>query len=796
MITLGKFGRILLCITALQLAPSIYIQSAYAQTSAPQLQTHQLTGQLVDTFGKPIELGAVSLLNTKGILQTGTITDAKGHFILNTTASATEELNLSIQVLGYKYYTRKINYQGKPLELGRIILEEETETLGDVVVRADRQAVRMRGTTLRAEVASTALSSLPTALDVLGQIPFVSANNQEISVLGRGVPHIYIGHRQVELEEVRRLDPKTIKNIEVLMSPGAEYNASIGAVIRITLRGKQTGKLGGNIRSDLTQDYKIGYYLSGNIYHHGEKLDVSVGATARRSFSQSDMLLRNELIFPSTHVYTEREQSDHDKRLQVQPWLNLIYSITPKQELGAKYELFSNLQYNNYADYKLLERHSGQDFARSTGIWESHNVRPFTQHNANLYYHNQLSENWALHADIATFLRSEARHTKQALEYSFPQKRTREINSDTESNSSVLGAKGYIQGKTLGGELKTGLELTLSQHQQAYRADNPDNPTLLPPSENTNRQEYLALFGEWSRPLSERWSLGLGLRTEAVRTAYQSASGAAFAINPIQWYLFPNLTLGYNMGQWQFALDYRSQIERPSYNQLRNSYTYIDDYLLETGNPQLRPSIQHGLGLSASYQGLSISLRSAFVQDDILDPIRLHPTNNQVMVLERTNLNTWLHEAYLSYSLRWGIWTPTWSAGLRHTAVPGSEYKELPYASLFWRNILSLPQGWSIKANIGSKLGGTQYNVRLYGAWWIDLAVSKEFGKHWQISLWSNDLLTTGQEELDILGPGVKLYKLANSDQVNVTLSVSYRFDVKSRRYRGGEAGASEVGRL
>lgn len=792
MITPHLYKYTLLCILLLGLMsrPSYAL---HAQEPSFTESTSLITGQVVDPSGKPIELATISLLNATGQFVRGVISDKNGRFSLGITQGESP-LKLMIRALGYKPHTHMIDL--KERTLGPITLQEDSQVLSDIVVRSKAETIQMNGTTLRANIASSALASLPSAFDILGQLPFVSATEKEITILGRGVPVIYIGHQKIELEEVKQIDPKTIKSVEVLMSPGAEYDASIGAVIRITLKKHQRGHIGGLFRGELTQNYQLGYYLNGNLYWQGNKLELKVGATNWLETGQSDMLLSNELRFLTKNVHTERLQSEHDESKFARAWTALVYNPTHRQELGAKYIFSSNISYDSHGTFSFVDQHNNKDYSRSTGTVSIFKDHPALRHQINAYYHHTLSKDWEIHAEIAGMTHTNNRKNEQTLNYTFPTSRSREVRTHTTNESLMLSSKAYIQGKIFSGKLNAGAEGTYSRYQQTYNLLNPDNPTLLDPSENTNKQMYLSLYLEWSKSLSKLWSLQLGLRGELVRLSYRNQHRDRFYTLPTLWHLFPNLELEYNPSKLRLALDYRSQIQRPSYHQLRSSYTFIDDYLLESGNPYLKPTIKHGLGVSANYEGLSISLRSTLSKNDAVFFMDPHKKNDQVIVVRLINLDTWGHEATLSYSHRWGIWTPTWSVGVRHTSVPGSIYKEYPCARLVWDNIFSLPQGWSIKANIGYLTAGTEYATKLYPSWWIDLAVSKDIGKHWQLSLSSNDVLTTGKKEVDLLAPGVRLHNMNNSDQINVKLSANYHFNVKSRRYRGGSAGQSEAGRM
>ena len=61
-----------------------------------------------------------------------------------------------------------------------------------------------------------------------------------ITVFGKGSPLIYINNKPMQSsEELKQLKSEDIKSIEVITSPGAEYNAEVEAVIRIKTKKRQ-----------------------------------------------------------------------------------------------------------------------------------------------------------------------------------------------------------------------------------------------------------------------------------------------------------------------------------------------------------------------------------------------------------------------------------------------------------------------------------------------------------------------------------------------------------------------------
>ena len=81
-----------------------------------------------------------------------------------------------------------------------------------------------------------------------------SSEEEGYTVFGKGTPIIYIDNRLLQGNtELERLSAADIEKVELITNPGAEYDATVKAVVRIrTVRGRNDG-FGGNLRAGITQ---------------------------------------------------------------------------------------------------------------------------------------------------------------------------------------------------------------------------------------------------------------------------------------------------------------------------------------------------------------------------------------------------------------------------------------------------------------------------------------------------------------------------------------------------------------
>lgn len=89
-----------------------------------------------------------------------------------------------------------------------------------------------------------------TAGDVLTQVPMVLGSDGNFEVVGKGSPAIYVNGRLLQdVSELEQISSADIKSVELLTNPGARYDASVKAVIRITLKAPQGDGFSGLVRA-------------------------------------------------------------------------------------------------------------------------------------------------------------------------------------------------------------------------------------------------------------------------------------------------------------------------------------------------------------------------------------------------------------------------------------------------------------------------------------------------------------------------------------------------------------------
>ncbi|MFA7104691.1 MAG: hypothetical protein WC165_06075 [Dysgonamonadaceae bacterium] len=231
-----------------------------------------------DPIGNPIEFACVALYSvTDTTLITGSVTDSMGNFEI--ISELIDNTFLKVSMVGYE--TKLV-----PTDTNlSVVLDETTNELGEVAVYGDLPKIRIKDYALVTTVPNTVLSKAGTANDVLKRLSSLTGKDGEFEVFGKGKAKIFINNREMrDLSELDNINSNDIKEVEIVTNPGARYDASVNAVIRIYTIPKTGDGLGFDLRSsyyrsqntDLADQLNVNYRKNGwDIfgtfnYHHSE----------------------------------------------------------------------------------------------------------------------------------------------------------------------------------------------------------------------------------------------------------------------------------------------------------------------------------------------------------------------------------------------------------------------------------------------------------------------------------------------------------------------------------------------
>ncbi len=746
-----------------------------------------ITGTVVDESGSPLDFANITLLTLNdSTIVDGTVTDADGKF------SVTDSNNycvLRIFVIGYEE-TIITNPHGN---LGLIRLTPDSYELGEIVVKGSRPVAKLKTDGLQVEISGTYLANTGTALDVLGKMPFVAKTGSQLEVLGKGTPIVYINGRQVrDQSELDQLSSSDIKSVDVVTSPGARYDSSVNAVIRITTIVPVGEGFSFNDRTTL--GYKHYAYLFEQVNFNFRKNGLDLfGRLNYENYRERPRYENNTTQYLQSGLVSQRSSGkDFTKYPVYEGRIGVNYNLS-NQYAGFYYDFAYRPAYGTSTSFtsRLLSSVL-EDELKYNGT----NHRRNRQHLLSAYYTGTLGK-WQLSANFDAMWQINNRTTNETETSTFNPERVFFTYNDVAN--ILLAGNLTASFPVWKGELRLGTEVSDIYRNDLYLADVDfitDNDTKI-------KETTSALFAEISQTFG-KLSVSAGLRWEYTDSRYFLWGEKKDDQSRRYHNLAPSASLSLPIGNVSTNLSYMRKTSRPAFEQLSSAIRYLDRYSYESGNPNLKPIYRDYVSLSGSWRDLVVELTYYSTKNYFMWQTTPYPGNPAMTLLKMENMpryNTF--EAFANYSpCYFTIWRPTFMAGiiaqdfkLMHN---GTEMKlNKPFGIFRFNNAIHLPWDMWLNVDFSAQTSGNGDNVYLKSRWNCDLGLYKSFANDtWSVKLQLNDLFNTYRQQMtqyDALS-AVSVNKLY--DTRDLSLTIRYNFNAARSRFKGRGAANSEKERF
>ncbi|HSF55777.1 MAG TPA: TonB-dependent receptor [Algoriphagus sp.] len=193
--------------------------SAYAQRPTEQSRPERkFTGKVTDGVSKLPMIGANVLIKTvTDSLLRGTVTGPNGEFEI--ARPSIPQVKLEISFLGYKTIT-KIHDQRDAVDLGELIILEDTKVLGEVVIEGQNVVGEQKGDTTSFNANAFKTQQNAQAEDLIRKMPGITMQNGQVQAQGEQVQKILVDGREFFGSDpniaLRNLPADAIERVEVL----------------------------------------------------------------------------------------------------------------------------------------------------------------------------------------------------------------------------------------------------------------------------------------------------------------------------------------------------------------------------------------------------------------------------------------------------------------------------------------------------------------------------------------------------------------------------------------------------
>ena len=674
--------------------------------------------------------------------------------------------------------------------------------LKEVVVKGNLPNTRLKGNAMITRIQGTPLADAGTLGEMLVKVPGMTGTDETPEVLGKGSPLIYINGRLMrDNSELKRLRSEEIRDVEVINNPGAQYDATVRAVVRIrTVRQQGDGlsldltlsdehdlrydfdrpqaKVGANYRKNGVDVFSSVYYYHQDYRQYSTIEDITTTDKVFRQYGPYTMTWKHDNL---TYTFGVNWQLSDNHSLGVRA--DLTHQMNGKNQVIYDEDVFEN---NSLIDH--LYSHQTSKETKPLG-WLT-----------NTYYNGKVGK---LGIDFNfDFMRNGTDTDRENVE----QSRVADdfVVSKSGTRSRLYATKLVLSYPVWKGELEAGTEMTFVNRNNTYWIDK----SQIANTDADITENNVAAFAEYSCDFQKYGSASVGLRYEHTLLDYDDAINKDERLHRSMDEWFPTASYSVALGKVQTALSYSMKTYRPSFFAMNDAVTYISRYMYQAGNSQLLNERVRDLTLNVSYKWVTLTAS----YEHLTNPITQwnFVTETDAMLCKHINLDKPINtlSAYLAVTPRVGIWSLNATAGFEkqdlYLDVEGPQgvyrvYYDKPQYTLNAYNTFTLKHGWRFDINLMYRSSGCSYVF-------YNNTYNLRLGLVAQKSLLRDNSLTLRAAVLDCFQRNrMNEFSDCGYNQIQqnnrfsthkLMLSLIYRFNATRSKYKGTGAGKEAQARM
>ncbi|HEY5916999.1 MAG TPA: TonB-dependent receptor [Chryseolinea sp.] len=607
---------------------------APTQASTPKGNA-RVFGAIIDAeSNQPVEFANVALIDPKTSKPVdGSVADDKGKFNINKVAEGTYDVSISF--IGYETQEIKnitVDKKGD-VNLGIVKLSTGSKILKEVVVEGQKDLIeeRVDRTIYNAENDATARGG--DATDVLKRVPMLSVDlDGNVSLRGSTNVTVLINNKPSTImassiaDALKQIPADQIKNVEVITSPSAKYDAEgSGGIININT--KKNTLQGATLSIDAGAGYR-GSNLGLNGNYRTKKMGFSLGGFGRSNYNVTGRFENSQLTRDTTmsggvvtnHEYLNLQSADNlNKGIFGNYTLGWDYDIDKKNSLAASVR-FGARNNKTYQDNLLTE-------AYQDDVFRSSSLRNVVS--------NDLSNTVDINLTYTHLYEKPQKEFSLMALYSKNNRNNDFENRTIEENGAELykGFKNlndsYNQEVTIQADYQTpigtnqmieigGKDIMRKAFSDFTYLEDTDGSGIYFPSANTTltnnlnyNQNIVAGYLAYTLTLPKGYSLKAGARYEYTTIDAYSKTEENIEI-PSYGVLVPSANLSKKLKSGTVKIAYNRRIQRPSIQFLNPNVQASNQIDISSGNPELDPEYTNNYELSYStyIKGSSLNFTS------------------------------------------------------------------------------------------------------------------------------------------------------------------------------------------
>ena len=757
--------------------------------------------------GEMLEYATITLLKPEdSSVVTGGLSDSEGKFKVSAKSGI---YNVLIEFISFKNITLKDIVLKNNLNLGKIQLELDYESLAEVEIIAEETTVEVkldkkiytvgRDLSVRGGNAGDVLDNIPSvSVDIEGNI--LLRGNDAARILINGKPSSLVG---IDSKFLQQLPSDAIEKVEVITSPSARYEAQgSGGIINIILRKSKKLGLNGSLSSSVGEPKKNA--LSSNINYRDGKINFfnSSGWNDNISpgggFNESEYYNGDEAsTYFEENRERERARSGYFLNNGVEWYLNDNTSV-----VGSFF--YNRAESDNIQNNTINEVDGfGGNILNQTIQSENEFTDDFNREYNFNYETNFNDSGQKLTVDLQ-YDNSEDFENGEVLRDNILD----EIIVTKEENKSYLIKADYVYPIGENKQFEAGIRISEDDDITDYKVFENIDSEIVEDENQSNifqyKEQINALYTQYGVKIEDKYSFLLGLRIENTIKDINQLTTQDFS-NKNDTGLFPTFNFGLELTENEtLTFGYNRRIRRPWSRFINPFPSKTSPINIFRGNPNLNPTYSNNvdIGYLKRYESSFTVNTSAyfqrstdtynFINQETGETVELNGID--VPVVERFPINLSTNERFgfeLNLSYRKGRnWNINSNFNLYTNKVIGS-YQDLVFdnESLSWsfrlNNKLTLPAKIEWQTRMNYRGPEETALTKRKGQFSVDLAFSKElFDDKASLTFNIRDLLDQRGWDIETFNQTFYNNSSYRWSQRSFTLNFTYRFNQKKNQNR------------
>ncbi|MEE1943734.1 outer membrane beta-barrel family protein [Pedobacter sp. KR3-3] len=619
-----------------------------------QVAERRFTGKVfIENTKDPAMYVLVELLNkTDSALIGHGYTDTTGTY--NISAKQATAMILRVSGLGYQVYSRELRDSGERVNVEPVYLKPSINNLKEVTISSSKPLIQRKSDRFVVNVANSSLSINNTVWDVLKQVPLVNADdNGSLSISAKQGAIVYINGRKSNLSGqalfnyLKSLPSTTLSDIEIVTTPGSEFDASGNAgILNIVFKKRESDGYQGSLALTDRQATYNSQQVSGAFNYRQKSLGINVTPYLNRD--RKFIAERHDFDFrgAATNQILNLSALDRDEfRTYYGGNLGVEYGIGKKQVLAAtlnynpNHQTLNWINNNSFIDKTTNQIDSSFVFTNNSKI-KGHSLDAGLNYSFDL---DTLGQSLTASADYFEYSNNTNQRT-YATVVETNEVRRNEIAVLPQQIKNYTFALDYKL--PIGSQIKLKLGArsfnTATENNLYYAVANASGIYVKDELRSTNyayNEHINAAYASADFSLGKQWGLTTGLRLEQSSTKGIETTKNEVAVDKDYLNLFPTLAISYAPNtNHNFSYTLSKRIERPDFWQLNNLRVYHNPTQYAEGNPFLQSSYILKNELSYTLKGAYIFLLS-----------HAHITNSFSQFLLANNNNNITRIVWLNY---------------------------------------------------------------------------------------------------------------------------------------------------